>query len=167
MNYVFPGCNILLLHLAGAEAKAADRMEDSKLIAKAMAVLRAMYPLANVSEPENFITSRWISDPLTFGAFSYWTPGFTLKDTDDLGQRIGNLYFAGEHINKTNYGYVHSAYTSGISTALELMACIEDNSLCKDRVLTTEPENKCTSDGNGMKQHLYRVLVLLITVYKL
>ncbi|XP_045162840.2 uncharacterized protein LOC123527448 [Mercenaria mercenaria] len=163
MNYIFPGCNILQLQLAGAEAKAADRMEDSKLTTKAMEVLRAMYPLANVSEPENFITSRWMSDPLDFGAFSYWTPSFTLKDMDDLGQRIGNLYFAGEYINKTNHGYVHSAYTSGISAALELMACIEDNSLCQDREITKEAENKCTvNDGNGMTQYLYRVFVLVI-----
>jgi polyamine oxidase len=130
MNTLFAGSNILQVSMIGSEAKAANRMSDDELVSEAVKVLRNMYPNETVPEPRNFTTSRWLSDPLTMGSYSYWTPAFTLEDMDNLMLQTGNLYYAGEHLNKTNHGYVHSAYTSGINTALDLITCIEDASKC-------------------------------------
>ena len=131
MNTLYPGSNILQVAVVGSEAKAATHMSDKELVSEAVHVLRNMYPNETVPEPRNFTTFRWLSDPLTMGAYSYWPPCFTLNDMDDLMAQTGNIFYAGEHLNKTNHGFVHSAYTSGISTALDLISCIEETSTCK------------------------------------
>ena len=133
MNTLFPGSNILQVAMVGSEAKAATRISDKELVSEAVQVLRNMYPNETVPEPRNFTTFRWLSDPLTMGSYSYWPPGFTLNDMDDLMAQTGNIFYAGEHLNKLQYGYVHTAYTSGVRTALDLISCINDESRCRRR----------------------------------
>lgn len=66
---------------------------------------------------EDHITTAWMNDPLTLGAYSYATPGgsparqFLATPVDEL------IYFAGEAISIQHYGTCHGAYISGMETA--------------------------------------------------
>ncbi|XP_053372888.1 uncharacterized protein LOC128546417 [Mercenaria mercenaria] len=120
MNYVYPGCNILQVNANGFEGEAVERMTDAETVEELMGIFRSMYPDANISQPESIVKSDWLTDPLTMGSYCYWTPAFRPEDMDNLGMSEGNLHFAGECISQTNFGFVHSAYTSGVHAAMDL-----------------------------------------------
>ncbi|XP_053409058.1 uncharacterized protein LOC128559933 [Mercenaria mercenaria] len=120
MNDIYPGCNILQVNANGFEGEAVERMTDAETVEELMGIFRSMYPDANISQPESIVKSDWLTDPLTMGSYCYWTPAFRSEDMDNLGMSEGNLHFAGECISQTNYGFVHSAYTSGIHAAMDL-----------------------------------------------
>ena len=68
--------------------------------------------MAVVSHSEIFY-HRWSKDPFTLGAYSEPVVGMTPQDFENLGEKLGRLYFAGEAESKDWYGYMQGAYLSG------------------------------------------------------
>eukprot|EP00455_Lapot_gusevi_P038436 TRINITY_DN4308_c0_g1_i2.p1 TRINITY_DN4308_c0_g1~~TRINITY_DN4308_c0_g1_i2.p1 ORF type:complete len:115 (+),score=17.03 TRINITY_DN4308_c0_g1_i2:129-473(+) len=76
-----------------------------------------MFPTANMDLLSYNIT-RWNTDPLTRGTYSYTAPFTTPALFDTLLQSVNDrLYFAGEHTNADGRGTVHGAYWSGLNAA--------------------------------------------------
>jgi polyamine oxidase len=126
MNTIYPGCNILQLVLMGFEANAASHMNDNEVKERGLAALAAMYPQISIPKPDAFVRSDWLTNPLTKGSFSYWTPAFRPEDMKDLGKSEGNIHFAGEHLGLKSHAYLHSAYNSGKDTAQRLARSVRD-----------------------------------------
>jgi polyamine oxidase len=126
MNTIYPGCNILQLTLMGFEANAASHMNDNEVKESGMAALAAMYPQLSIPQPDAFVRSDWLTNPLTKGSFSYWTPAFRPEDRMNLGKSEGNIHFAGEHLGLKTHGFLNSAYNSGQDTAQRLARSVRD-----------------------------------------
>lgn len=138
MNIVYPGSNILQLSLFGEDVRWADKSTDEEVVNELHAALKALYPNSTVPYPSDYKISRWNTDPLTRGAFSYWPVGFTENNMKEMQAPFGRVFFAGEHLNDLHYGFVHGAYNSGQRTGSELIRCMDDPLLCFRKQDTTE-----------------------------
>ena len=130
MNTILPGSNILQVSLFDQFSRWADLSSDAEILEEITNTFKKMYPAKTIPSPVAHKISRWNSDPLYRGAFSYWPPGFTTADMEQLGQNVGRVYFAGEHTHPLHFGFVHGAFMTGESTAEELMSCINDTLTC-------------------------------------
>lgn len=139
MNTIIPGSNILQLSLFGDDATWVDRSSDVEILQEVVTVLQSLYPNVSLPVPSGFKVSRWNTDPLTRGAFSYWPSGFSDEEMTDLQAPVDRIFFAGEHLDPLHYGFVHGAYRSGQRTADTLIRCIEH-------------PTSCVSIGNHSKQ---------------
>ncbi|RMD89446.1 MAG: hypothetical protein D6813_10670 [Calditrichaeota bacterium] len=64
----------------------------------------------SVPEPENFVLTRWLSDPYALGSYSYAAIGSTGKDRKILAEPISKrIFFTGEATHPGHYGTVHGA----------------------------------------------------------
>ena len=62
--------------------------------------------------------TRWASDPLAGGSYSYFRVGAEAEDYDALAEPVGDrLFFAGEATNRTHPATVHGAHLSGLREA--------------------------------------------------
>ncbi|MBI3764836.1 MAG: FAD-dependent oxidoreductase [Chloroflexi bacterium] len=115
--YKFFGKPILLMFNAGTYGAAVESFSDDEIVAKAMAVLRAMYG-GGIPDPESFQITRWIADPFAGGSYSHMAPGSTLDDRDALAEPVGDrLFFAGEATHREHAATAHGAYLSGVREA--------------------------------------------------
>lgn len=130
MNTIYPGSNILQLSLFGDDASWVDRSSDEVVLHEVLTVLQSLYPNVTLPVPSGFKVSRWNSDPLTRGAFSYWPAGFDEEDMRELQAPVGRIFFAGEYLDPLHYGFVHGAYRSGQRTAETLIQCIDNPATC-------------------------------------
>ncbi len=93
---------------------------DEQVCAEGMQVLRRMFG-ENIPEPEKFIFTRWLSDPWALGSYSYPAVGSSLDDRICYAEPVnGQLYFAGEATDLTQFGTVHAALRSGEAAAFEI-----------------------------------------------
>ncbi len=73
--------------------------------------------------------SKWGTNPLTRGSYSYPAIGSSLADIDMLAQPVGGgprpvLLFAGEATHPTHYGTTHGALLTGRREAERLVALL-------------------------------------------
>ncbi|KJY02322.1 hypothetical protein TI39_contig66g00009 [Zymoseptoria brevis] len=47
------------------------------------------------------------------GEFSYWPPGVTIREHQNLRANVGRMFFAGEHTEPKFFGYAHGSWYSG------------------------------------------------------
>lgn len=107
------GQPVLLCFNAGNYGRQLESFTDEKIVAEAMTVLRTMYGTA-VPNPEAWLITRWASDPLAGGSYSYLPPGATPDDYDALAAPVdGRLFFAGEATSRDHAATVHGAFLSG------------------------------------------------------
>lgn len=140
MNVISPSSNILQLSLFAGDSEWAERSSDVEIIDAIQEVLQTMYPDITVPRPTDYQISRWNSNPLFRGGFSYWPAAFTAGDMDTLRAPVGRLYFAGEHLHPVHYGFVHGAYLTGVSAAEHIIQCIRRN------------DSTCDSNASGFCQ---------------
>ncbi|XP_045161806.2 uncharacterized protein LOC123526626 [Mercenaria mercenaria] len=137
-NTLYSGSNILHLSLFGDDATWADRSTDDMVIQEVLNILQSLYPNVTIPKLSGFKVSRWNTDRLTRGAFSYWPTGFTDENMKYLQAPDGRLFFAGEHLDPVHYGFVHGAYRSVQRTAEDLVQCIENPSKCAWSSMTSD-----------------------------
>ena len=78
-----------------------------------MAILRTIFG-DDIPEPHTAIISKWNRDPLFRCAYTGFGPVVPEEVFDDLLTPVNEcLYFAGEGLNHTHYGYTHGGYGSG------------------------------------------------------
>jgi polyamine oxidase len=109
---------VLMAFTNGHAAARFDRQaSDEEVCTAAMGVLNRMFP-GNTLPPEQFIFTRWLSDPWARGSYSYPAAGSPLSDRDEYAAPVANrLYFAGEGTQKADFGTVHAALRSGEQVA--------------------------------------------------
>ena len=92
-----------------------------------MAILRKIFDNNTLPQPETVIISKWHLDPFFLHAYSDFAPGVPESVFDDLLRPVnGRLYFAGEAMNSTNFGFTHGAYGTGVY-ATEQVISAEDS----------------------------------------
>ncbi|HUN23676.1 MAG TPA: FAD-dependent oxidoreductase [Anaerolineales bacterium] len=119
--YKVIGEPILLGFNAGTFGRKIEQMKDSELVASAMKVLTTLYG-KSIPQPTGWLATRWASDPLAGGSYSYLGVSATADDYDTLAANISKkLYFAGEHTHREFPASVHGAFLSGERAAKEIL----------------------------------------------
>ena len=91
-----------------------------------MNILRKMNLSSPIPEPEDIVISNWSIDPhflCSWTAFKLGTPPDIIEK---VRSPLGRLYFAGESLNKSHYGYTHGAYGSGAYIADKILSEMRD-----------------------------------------
>ena len=108
---------ILLGIFGGDFAKWTEQLSKDELVNLAMTSLRRIFG-DNIPAPIAATRTQWMSDPFTYGAYSYIPVGAYGEDRDTLAEPVANrLFFAGEASNRQYPATVHGAYLSGIREA--------------------------------------------------
>lgn len=113
------GQPIIMAFNAGSFARQTESWSDAQIIEGAMSALRAMYG-DDIPESEASLITRWASDPLAGGSYSYMPVGVTPEAIEELAAPVDTLYFAGEATSPDYAATVHGAYLSGIRAAEEI-----------------------------------------------
>ena len=133
MNKYISGSNMLYLEATDRASIRLERLTDAAVMNEVVAKLRKIYPSLTIPTPTAFKISRFSTNPLFYGAWSNWPPGFTTDSHDALKAPVGRIYFSGEHTSTLNFGIVQGAYFSGTHTVKMLDQCIQ-RSVCQKYV---------------------------------
>jgi monoamine oxidase len=118
--YKYTGQPVLLAFNAGEFARRLEAYSDRETVDACMEVLRTIYG-ENIPNPDGWQISRWASDPLAGGSYSYRPVGSSSDDHDTLAEPVnGRLFFAGEATSNGYNASVHGAYLSGLRAAEEI-----------------------------------------------
>ncbi|XP_078348136.1 uncharacterized protein LOC144633196 [Oculina patagonica] len=109
---ILPKSGILLITVTGDEGRRIEEQTDHETKTEIMKTLRKIYG-EKIPDPTAIFYHRWSKDPLTLGAYSEPVVGTTPQDFENLGEKLGRLYFAGEATSKDWYGYMQGAYLTG------------------------------------------------------
>ena len=115
------GQPILLGFNAGARGRDIESWTDQQIVASAMKTLRTIFG-KQIPEPLDYQITRWASDPLAGGSYSFNPVGTTPDLREQLAEPINDtLFFAGEATERDYFGTAHGAYLSGVRAASEMM----------------------------------------------
>ncbi len=119
-SFKYTNAPILVGFDIGAHGPSLEYLSDQEIAATAMNVLHRMFG-STIPAPTAWRTTRWASDPFSFGSYSHTPPGASSLDYDVLAQPIGGrLFFAGEATHRSHYGSVHGAFLSGERAARQI-----------------------------------------------
>jgi monoamine oxidase len=111
------GAPVLTMVATAEAAQRLDRLPEAALVADALEVLRAAFG-AGLPDPMGAVASRWSTDPLSLGAYSYPALGARLDDPEALTESDdGRVYLAGEHCTALWRGTAHGALLTGRAAA--------------------------------------------------
>lgn len=113
----------LVLFTGSEHSERSELLSDSELTSSIMLALNRLYPLTS-RPPTRAVHTRWRSDPLSRGSYSYRRVGFR----PDAGFKAfhrsfygGRLHFAGEHTSARSFATVHGALESGERVARSIL----------------------------------------------
>lgn len=118
------GLPVLIALMAGDAAHQAECTPDAEIITEVISQLRNIFKHVAVPDPLETIISRWATDKLTRGSYSFVAAQARPGDYDLMAQPVGNLHFAGEATCGTHPATVHGAYLSGLRAASEVIESI-------------------------------------------
>jgi monoamine oxidase len=117
VNKFLPSSNALMTFAFGKYATQTETMSDAQITTEIMSHLKSIYG-NNISNPIQFLRTKWGSNINSFGSYSFATNGSGALNFDTLSNAVSNkLFFAGEHTESDYRGTVHGAYLSGIREA--------------------------------------------------
>ncbi len=115
------GQPILLGFNAGDRGREIESWTDPEIVASAMETLRKLFG-NQIPAPIDFQITRWASDPLACGSYSYNPVGAKPALRGQLAAPLnGTLFFAGEATERDYFGTAHGAYLSGIRAADQML----------------------------------------------
>ena len=116
--------NVLACWVCNEGVDVIESMDEEQLKLECTAVLRRFLQNPSIPVPERITRTRWASDRLYRGTYTYEAVGATDKHFDDLEAPVmdGNIprvMFAGEAIRAN--GCMHGARDSGLREAEKLL----------------------------------------------
>jgi monoamine oxidase len=88
----------------------------------AVSALEAIYPgLASARTNAREARFHWPSHPWTLGSYACFTPGQWTTIRGAIGERVGNLHFAGEHCAFDNQGFMEGGVETGEWAAMAIL----------------------------------------------
>lgn len=84
--------------------RTASNAKPTQTQAEIMAFLAEMFPNITIPEPTAFLYPRWTLNPAFRGSYSYWPPGVTIREHQNLRANVGRIFFAGEHTEPKFFG---------------------------------------------------------------
>lgn len=110
---------IALCSAAFAESLLAESTDAT--IDRVRTILTTLFG-AGLPAPLDAFATRWGSDPLARGAYTYIAVGASPSDFDALAAPVGGrLLFAGEHTSALRFGYADGALDTGVREAKRLL----------------------------------------------
>ena len=136
-----PGSNIIFATVTNDESYRLEQLSDDETMEEGLAVLRQMFPDADVPRPTAFMYPRWTKTEWAHGSYSNWPVGTTLEMHQNLRANVDRLWFAGEATSATYFGFLHGAWFEGREAAMQIAGmllgdCLEiydDIELCGPR----------------------------------
>jgi len=123
----YNGAPALIGFTSGNAARLVETMSDDEVVANVMQQIRthaggATAPASGrIPDPVQVRISRWGSDPLARGSYSFLALGGSGGDRDRLAVPVGNtLFFAGEATHRNDPASVHGAWWSGQRAARQI-----------------------------------------------
>jgi len=113
---------ILTFLVAGMAAENLEKEPEDKAVIQCLVkLLRKMYPRKEVSKPIRAVITRWASDPMSRGAYSYVAIGSTGNEYDMLAEQVeGKVFFAGEATSREHPATTGGAIFSGLREACKV-----------------------------------------------
>jgi monoamine oxidase len=116
--------NTLVAMASGPNARYWNTISQNDVLAKAETAIRPL--TGHAFKPTYFHSTRWESDPMTLGSYSFPAVRENRGDRELLKKTVGeHLHFAGEATNLGEAGTVHAAYESGIETSKALLEALK------------------------------------------
>lgn len=107
---------IIVAFNAGLYADMLSKLDDTRAVDTAVAVLQRMYG-PDIPKPIDSIVTHWNTDPWSLGAYSYLPVGASPDLYEAMAAPEGRVFFAGEATSKQYPGTTHGAFLSGIREA--------------------------------------------------
>ncbi|KAJ3694987.1 hypothetical protein LUZ60_000364 [Juncus effusus] len=145
---IYKNSHVLLAWLAGKEATHLESLNDEEIISGLHNTLAAFLDGAGYAKPHlrdntsyrivGVKRSKWATDPLFLGSYSYVAVGSSGDDLDRMAEPLPcgegvprlQVLFAGEATHRRFYSTTHGAYYSGIRQAdrlLKFYNCCNEN----------------------------------------
>ncbi|KAK9102555.1 hypothetical protein Sjap_019809 [Stephania japonica] len=143
---IYKNSNVVLAWFAGKEAVELESLQDEEIIDGVSVTISKFLPnsdgIHKCSNGElnckisGVVRSRWASDPLFMGSYSYVAAGSSGDDIDSMAKPLPmstkdgstpppppplQILFAGEATHRTHYSTTHGAYYSGVREANRLL----------------------------------------------
>ncbi len=113
---------IIVGFATGSEADRLETLDDTAVVAEAVAAYRAAVG-GLARDPVDAVVTRWGHDPFARGAYSYMAVGSSPADRAALGEPLGpRVALAGEATSVRYPSTVHGAWLSGIDAAERLLS---------------------------------------------
>ena len=114
----FKDSKMLTFHSMGPTARRIAKQNKEETKKEVDVIMRKMFP-GKAVPASNILVTSWTNEEYTYGSWASMPEKFSKLDWEEVRKNEDRLYFAGEHTS-SNYGFVHSAYQSGIHAAKEI-----------------------------------------------
>lgn len=140
---IYNNSSVLLSWFAGQEALELEKMKDEEILNGVSATVTSLLSKSKSQELSSgnevkfikVLKSKWGSDPLFKGSYSYVRVGSSGEDLDSMAKPLPEsssksgangcpplqILFAGEATHRTHYSTTHGAYFSGLREANRLL----------------------------------------------
>lgn len=116
------GSNGWLTNLRGGSQGLALGAGDPDIHAAQLADnLEPIFPGISAIERGKSLRAFWAAEPYALGSYSCYTPGQWTQLSGVEGERVGNLWFAGEHCSSESQGYMNGACETAELAALGIL----------------------------------------------
>jgi monoamine oxidase len=83
--------------------------------------LEAIFPGISAAQQGKGVRSVWAAEPYALGSYSCYLPGQWTTIGGAEGERVGNLWFAGEHCSLGSQGYMNGACETAEKAAKDIL----------------------------------------------
>lgn len=111
------GAALLVQYPGGHQGQYSSRHPQ----AQAIEDLEVLFPGLQASRLPGLLSSPWLQDPFSQGAYACYTVGQWTTLHGSEGQHVDHLYFAGEHCSRRYQGYMEGATETGEAVALAIL----------------------------------------------
>ena len=119
--YPYLGRPVLAMFNPGSFGAEIEQHSDAELTSRAVEALKSMF--GDVPEPVDAVSTRWGSDPWTWGSYSYLPAGVEFDTYRDMARPVGDrLFFAGEATHSRFPSTVQGALLSGRRAARQIFS---------------------------------------------
>lgn len=147
---IYNNSSVLLSWFAGEEALALESLNDEEIITGVSSTVSSFLPHSQYQQKDSsseklcngsvssevifskILKSKWGTDPLFLGSYSYVAVGSSGDDLDTMAEPLPmikdsscsyplQVLFAGEATHRTHYSTTHGAYFSGLREANRLL----------------------------------------------
>lgn len=140
---------ILVGWLSGKQAIFMESLTDQQVSDDCVAVLKRVLR-RDIPHPIRIIRTKWGTNPLTYGSYSFVKVGSSQRDIEELGQPLRSknqtkpsLLFAGEATHPNFYSTTHGALLTGFREAKRLLK------MYNPEEGESYSENESTDDDDG------------------
>jgi monoamine oxidase len=101
-------------------ASKSTEMQSTQALEQLQEFVKSLAPDADIfSKCEGSVCKSWTTDPITSGAYAFFSPGQAAALYDAIVLPVGSIHFAGEHAS-FNHAWIEGAIQSGLRAAYEI-----------------------------------------------